>query len=82
MVLALFALGASFLTIPLWDLFDFLLTHLYRLLEFTVSAFGAVPGLSLSNPLPVLVFSLLFYLFIIYLKKRDNAYRKSIASFN
>ena len=82
MVLGLAALFASFLPIPLWNLFDFALTHLYRLLEFTVSAFGTVPGFSAANPLPVLVFSLLFYLSIIYLKRRDNAHRNSIASFS
>ena len=82
MVLALGALTASFLPLPLWAIFDLVLTGLYRLLEFIVSFFGRLPGLSFSNPFPVLIFSILFYLAALFIQRRDRLYRSSIASFD
>jgi len=82
MVLALIALAVSFLPLPLWSIMDFILTQVYRLFEFTVSLAGRVPGISVSNPLPVLIFSVLFWVLIIVIVKKDYAYRSSIASFD
>jgi len=82
MVLSLMALAASFLPLPLWTFFDFILTLVYRAFEFTVSVLGKVPGLSISNPAPVLVFSLLFWLAILFIQRRDYGRRNSIASFD
>ena len=78
MVFSLTTLAVSFLPFPLWDFFDFLLTYLYRILEFLVSLAGRVPGLPVSNPLLILVFSLLFCLLTLFLRKKDNFYRNSV----
>ena len=82
MLFALASLIAGFLPIPLWDALDFVLTLLYRLLEALVSIAGSVPGLSFSNPVPVLILSLLFWALVLFLQKRDVERRSSIASFN
>ena len=82
MVLALGALAASFLPLPLWIVLDLALTGLYRLLELLVSFFGRLPGLSFSNPVPVLAFSVLFSILVIFIQRKDRLYRSSIASFD
>ena len=81
MVLALIALIISFLSLPLWSFVDFILIQVYRLFELTVSFMGKVPGLTFSNPLPVLIFSIISWLFVLYIQRRDYAHRSSIASF-
>jgi len=81
-VLSLAVLVVSFLPLPLWGVFDFMLTWVYRLLELTVSLAGRVRGFSISNPIPVLVFSVLFWLLILFIKRQDDTYRNSIASFD
>jgi len=81
MVVALAALAAAFLPLPLWSVFDFALTWLYRLLEFIVTLAGQVPGLSLSNTVPVLIVSGLVWLVVLLAKKRDDVCRNSVASF-
>jgi len=81
MIAALGALAAAFLPLPLWTLFDVALTWLYRSLDFLVSLAGQVPGITVSNPVPVLAVSCLLCLLVLFVKKRDNAYRNSIASF-
>jgi len=82
MVLSLIALIAAFLPLPLWPLIDFVMTQVYRLFELLVSFFGLVPGIQISNPWPVLIFTVLFCLLIFYIQRRDYAYRSSIASFD
>ena len=82
MVLAMAALAASFLPVPLWNVLDFFLILVYRLLEFLVSMAGKVPGFPVSNPVPVLIFTLLFWILVIFLQKRDNLHRNSVASFD
>ena len=82
MVLALGALVLSFLPVPLWSLFDSVLTLVYRLLEFSVNLAARVPGIDISNPFPVIIFVVLFWLFILLLQKHDRLYRNNIASFN
>jgi competence protein ComEC len=81
MILALAALAASFLPFPLWELLDFFLTWFYRLLEFLVSFFGGFPGISVSGPAPVLIFVSALWILILFLQRRDQAYRDSVASF-
>ena len=81
MVLSLAALAASFLPIPLWDLLDFSLTWVYRFLEYLVSLAGRAPGLSVS-PAPVLIFTVVLWVLVLIVQKRDEAYRNSVASFN
>jgi competence protein ComEC len=82
MVLSLAALAASFLPFPLWNFLDFTLTWIYRFLEYFVSLAGKVPGLSVSGPTPVLVFTLLLWFFVLLIHRRDQAYRNSVASFD
>ena len=82
MVLALIALIASFLPFALWSILDFILIQVYRIFELCVNSAGQVPGLSFSNPLPVLIFAIISWLLILYIQKRDYAYRNSIGSFN
>ena len=82
MILSLAALAVSFLPLPLWGLLDFILTWFYRLLEFLVTLAGRVPGLSFSNPVPVLVFSVLFWILVLFIQRQDTAHRRSIASFD
>ena len=80
MVLSLAALAASFLPVPLWDLLDFALTLVYRFLEYLVSLAGRAPGLSVS-PVPVLIFTVALWVLVLFIQKRDEAYRNSVASF-
>jgi competence protein ComEC len=82
MVLALAALVMSFLPLPLWNLFDFVLSLVYRFLEFLVSLTRPVPGINISNPYPGLAFVIIFWILILFLQKQDRLYRDSIASFN
>ena len=82
MVFALMALTASFLPIPLWNLLDFVLTLIYRLIEFLVSLAGKVPGFSFLNPLPVLIISVLLSFLVLFIRKQDLLYRKSVGSFD
>jgi competence protein ComEC len=82
MVLALAALASSFLPFPLWNVFDFILAWIYRLLESFVGAAGRAPGFSVSNPVTGLIFSILFCLLIYFLHVLDRRYRNSIASFD
>jgi len=82
MVLSLAALAASFLPFPVWNIFDFILSLIYRLLEWLVTIAGRVPGFSAKNPGTVLIFSLLFCLLIYFLHIRNKRYRNNIASFN
>jgi competence protein ComEC len=82
MVLSLLALAASFLPFPLWNVFDFILERIYRLLESFVNLAGRVPGFSASNPAAVMIFSLLFCLLIYFLHVRERRYRNNIAPFD
>ena len=81
MIFSLAALVSGFLPLPLWNIFDFFLSLLYNLLKFLISIAREVPGISISSFIPVLVFCVLFWVLILYLKKRDDLQRRSIASF-
>lgn len=82
MILALGVLAASYLPLPIWNIFNFLLTALYRFLQFSVSLAGRFPGFNFINPIPVLVFSILFFCLVLFIRKKDRAKRSSIASFD
>jgi len=82
MIFSLAALAFGFLPLPLWNIFDSILTWIYRLMEYTVLTAGRVPGFEISNSLPVLVLAVILSLLILYIQKRDQAYRNSIASFD
>ena len=82
MLLSLAALAFSFLPLPLWDLLNFPLGLLYRLIKFLVSQAGHLPGLDFLNPVQVLIFSVTFWVVLLFLKNRDYNYRNSIASFD
>jgi len=82
MVLSLAALAAGFLPIPLWDVLNFLLTYIYRVMEYIVITMGNVPGFTVLNPIPVLVITIILSLLILYIQKKDEAYRNNIASFD
>jgi len=82
MVLSLAALVASFLPFPVWNIFDFILTWIYRLLELFIGLAGRVPGFSASNPVAVLIFSLILCILVYFLHVRNRRYRNSVASFN
>jgi len=81
-VLALAALIASFLPFPLWNVLDIILTVIYRFLEYLVLLAGRVPGFTISNPMPVLFFTIFLWLIIVFIQKRDQMYRNKIASFD
>ena len=81
MILSLAALLASFLPLPLWGLLDFILIRLYNLIDFTVSLAGQVPGILISNPVHVLIFTVLFTIFTLFIHKKDQVYRSKIAAF-
>jgi len=78
-VLSLAALAASFIPVPLFAVCDFALTLIYRFLEFLVSLAGRVPGLNFSNPIPALVFLILFWFILLFIHKLDYSYRNRIA---
>jgi competence protein ComEC len=82
MIFALAALAAGFLPLPFRVLPDFILTQLYRLIKFLVSAAGSVPGLPVSSPAAVLAFVIVFWLLILFAQRKDRLYRNSIASFD
>jgi len=82
MILSLAALAVSFLPFPLWNIFDFILTWIYRLLESFVTVAGRVPGFSASSPVTVLIFSLFFCVLIYFLHALNRRYRNSVAPFN
>jgi competence protein ComEC len=82
MILSLAALAGSFLPFPVWNIFDFILERIYRLLESVVTLAGRVPGFPASNPAAVLIFSILFCLLIYFLYALNRRYRNSIAPFN
>lgn len=82
MVIALAALAASFLPLPLWNLFDILLTGVYRLLEITVHMAGRFPGLTVPNPYPTLVISIIICVLILFVRRKDSFYRDRVASFD
>jgi competence protein ComEC len=76
MVIALGALVVSFVLPPLFVPLDFVLTLLYRVLEFSVNFAGKAPGLDVPHPAPVLIGSVLIALLVIGLKRLDLWYRK------
>ena len=80
MVLSLAALAAGFLPFPLWDFLDFVLTWVYRFLEFLVSLAGQAPGLLVSSPALILVLAVLIWVLVLFIQRRDEAYRNSVAS--
>jgi len=82
MVLSLIALVAAFLPLPLWDVLNLTLTWIYRFMEYIVLTAGRVPGFSVSNSAPVLITTILLSLLILYIQKKDQAYRNNIASFD
>jgi len=79
MILSLAALAAAFMPFPLWNILDFVLSALYRFLEFIVSLAGRVPGFNVSNPAPVLVISLFLWLLILFIRRQDRLGRNSVA---
>ena len=82
MVLALIALVVSFLPFALWSVLDFILVQVYRLFKLSVTLAGQAPGMSFSNPIPVLIFAIISWLLILYIQSRDYGRRSSIGSFN
>jgi competence protein ComEC len=81
-IFALAALVSGFLPFPLWFVLDLILSFIYRILNFLVSAAGRIPGIQISNSFAVLIFSILFWLLVLFLKRKDSQYRNSIASFD
>ena len=82
MILSLAALVLGFLPLPLWNILDFLLGWLYRFIELLVSLAGRLPGLTFTSPVPVLIFTVVFWTAVLFLQNRDYRYRNSIAAFN
>ncbi|MCL2472655.1 MAG: ComEC/Rec2 family competence protein, partial [Treponema sp.] len=80
-LLSMAALAASFIPIPLFSVLNFLLTLIYRLLEFIVSQAGRIPGMNFSGPIPVLIFALVFWIIILLAHKQDISYRNRISAF-
>ena len=82
MVFSLAALAVSFFPFPLWDLFNVILTWIYRFMENIVFLAGRVPGIAGTNPIVVLAFTIIFWLLILFAREKDKAYRDSFASFD
>jgi competence protein ComEC len=81
MVVSLGALAVSFILPPLFVPLDFILTSLYRVLEFFVDIMGKAPGLDFS-PVPVLIGSLLTAAVVFALKCVDSRYRRRLVPFD
>jgi competence protein ComEC len=75
MVVSLAALVVSFLLPPVFGPLSFILTILYRALEFAVGFMGKAPGL-VSPLAPVLIGSLLVAALVFGLKRLDLRYRR------
>ena len=80
MVLALGALIAGFLPFPVWVFFDFVITMVYRFMEFLISLGAQVPGLAISNPAPVLISVFLLWIIVLFIGKLDYSRRNSVAA--
>ncbi|MDR0314272.1 MAG: ComEC family competence protein [Treponema sp.] len=80
-VLAFVALVLICIIPILFEPISFVLTLVYRLLEFIVSFAGNVPGFRTDNFLPVLIISLVLAALLEFLKSIDNRSRGYIASF-
>ena len=61
---------------------NFILTTVYRLLEFLVTLAGKTPGIKTPSFMPVLIISVFIIALLEFLKYRDSNYRRSIASFD
>jgi competence protein ComEC len=81
MIVALGALVFAFVLPFLSPLFDFVLTLIYRVLDFLVSFSGKVPALEAANPTAVLAFVLVLCGLLMFLCSRDRAMRSNIAPF-
>jgi competence protein ComEC len=81
MVLSLAALVVSFLVPPLFGPLSFVLTVLYRALEFSVDLTGKAPGLD-SSFWPALIGSVLAAALVFALKRLDLRYRRRLAAFD
>jgi hypothetical protein len=71
----------SFLLPPLFAPLGFVLTLLYRALEFSVDFMGKVPGLD-SPPAPALIVSVLAAALVLALKHLDLRYRRRLVPFD
>jgi competence protein ComEC len=81
MILALAALVLVSLFPFLFAPFDFILTLIYRALDFMVSLAGKVRGLEAANPLAVLAVVLVLCCLLVCLCSRDRRIRSTIAPF-
>jgi competence protein ComEC len=81
MILALAALVLLSLFPFLFAPFDFILTFIYRVLDFMVSLAGKVRGLEAANPLAVLAIVLVLCCLLVRLCYRDRSIRSNIAPF-
>jgi hypothetical protein len=80
MAAALAALAASFLLPPLCAPLGFVLTLLYRALEFSVRFMGKAPGLD-SPPALALITSVLAAALVFGLKRLDLRHRRRLVPF-
>jgi competence protein ComEC len=81
MVLAFAALVLICIIPILFEPISFVLTIVYRLMEFMISLSGRVQGYATNNFLPVLAISLILAMLLEFLKAFDNKARGYIASF-
>ena len=81
MLFSIFSLLVVSLPFPLWELLDVILEGIYRLIEFFISILGLVPGINVSNALPVLIFTIVFFILISFLTVWDEERRKRLESF-
>ncbi|MDR0473899.1 MAG: ComEC/Rec2 family competence protein [Treponema sp.] len=81
MIIALAAMILLFPLPVLFPVFDFILTFLYRVIEFLVSFAGKAPGLK-AAPVTSLIICLILAALILFIKNADEKHRGKIAAFN
>ena len=82
MLFSIFSLIVVSLPLPLWELISVVLEGIYRLMEFFISFLGFVPGINITNVLPVLIFTIAFFILISFLTVWDEERRAKLESFN
>ena len=82
MILSLAALLFSFVPLPIWSFFAFLLDFLYGVINNIVSVSSLVPGINISEPFWIMLFSIIIFVLLILFAAWDEKRRLKIEVFN